>query len=225
MKTFMHRDPVNYFRDHHPSVRLGVYATHAGRNDIAIEALEKGVLEEPENERINFNLGSLYRTAGRYEEAIPKLLVALKKDADYVLAFEVLVKTIIEKGDADGARKFASEYLQALSDQAGSALMSNKPGKAARHYSAAIQMGARNREMYLNLGTSYHRAGLVELAIASWQQGLEHYPEDTNLLWNLGLAFQEAENSSQAKEIYGKILDIEPENQDARREWISIRDK
>src|SRR5437764_13433254 len=49
---------------------LGVALAQAGENAAAIETLERSVALEPGNAATHFNLGQIYRQAGRREEAL-----------------------------------------------------------------------------------------------------------------------------------------------------------
>ena len=73
----MENEPVDYFLTHESSVRLGAFAHRAGRNDVAISALEDGRSKDLGNARILFNLSGKYYVAGRYEESLTETVRVL----------------------------------------------------------------------------------------------------------------------------------------------------
>src|SRR5205807_4301708 len=65
---------------------LGVALAQAGENAAAIETLERCVALEPGNAAAHFNLGQLYRQAGRRDKALAEFEQALALRPDYPAA-------------------------------------------------------------------------------------------------------------------------------------------
>jgi len=66
--------------------------------------------------------------------------------------------------------------------------------------------------VYLRLGEAYRHKGDSHSAIANMQKARETLPDDSNILTNLALAFDEAGRTSESKQTYEAALKLDPNN-------------
>lgn len=78
--------------------------------------------------------------------------------------------------------------------------------------------GALNGFGYVLLGE-----GRAEDAVAIFQLNVEQYPESANAWDSLGEAYLAAGDRARAEEAYGKSLELDPENENAREKLNEIR--
>ena len=92
---------------------FGMVLRNAGRFDDAIPFLEKAIRLEPITP-VNFlnNLALAYAYSGQYEKALPLWNRAVKKNPDYLFAYQGLTWTHQLLGNTDRAKECAAEVLR-----------------------------------------------------------------------------------------------------------------
>ena len=103
----------NFARGWHLS---GTLRTYAGQLDIAIEHIQVAQRLSP-RARIGpsvTNIGAAHFLSGRFDEALPKLLVAVQEDPSYPQAYRYLAACYAHMGRLDDAKKVV-ERLRAIS--------------------------------------------------------------------------------------------------------------
>ena len=211
MKTFMENEPVDYFLAHESSVRLGTFAYRAGRNDVAISALEDGRSKDPGNASILFNLAGKYYAAGRYEESLTETVRALEGAPRYVKAYRLMIASLNQLGRKNQADSLGEKYLVYLAKEGRIALLESRFQLAAANYDAVIRMGAKEPEIYVNLGAAYIKFGRYEEAETTLMEGLSLFPNRPGLLWNLAQVQSSKGNPEPMKATLEVLLRLKPD--------------
>ncbi|MEW6676239.1 MAG: tetratricopeptide repeat protein, partial [Nitrospirota bacterium] len=83
-----------------------------------------------------------------------------------------------------------------------------------------------------NLGIIYAKMGRLEESISLFKRALNIDPDDTITLLNLGLAYEELSKSygqkdliNKAIETYQKVLELDPENAEAKERMSGLKAK
>lgn len=80
----------------------------------------------------------------------------------------------------------------------------------------AVEDNSQDLDNHLVLAKFYFVNQYYLEAIAIYKKLLEYYPREINVLYNLAIAYQADNQLNKAREIYLKILEIEPDNKGAR---------
>jgi tetratricopeptide (TPR) repeat protein len=176
---------------------ISLSATAYARNAVwqSEEKLWEDVIKKsPHKARPHNNLGMLYYSRGRIEEATKEFQTALKLKPDYPEAHNNLGSAYVDHGRIEEAIK---EYQTALT---------LKPDYAEAHY---------------NLGKVYHDRGRIEEAIKEYQTALALKPDYAKAHINLGIAYFNRGRIEDAIKEYQAALKINP-NYDAARNNLEI---
>lgn len=88
-------------------------------------------------------------------------------------------------------------------------------------WQASVEQNPDSATMYRNLGDAQMRAGYIDQAIQTWQEGTTVNPLNIKILENLGIAYIEKSDHTNALNAFQKILEIEPRYTFA---WVKIGD-
>lgn len=80
----------------------------------------------------------------------------------------------------------------------------------------AIEENPKDIENHLILAKFYFVNECYKETIEVYKKLLEYYPKDTNILYNLAVAYQANKQIDEAKQAYLKILKLNPGNKDAQ---------
>jgi tetratricopeptide (TPR) repeat protein len=94
--------------------------------------------------------------------------------------------------------KYFPNHPQALDKLGEVGLALKRPDIADERFRAAIERYPQRDETYVVYGTFLHRLGRVDAAIAQYQKALEINPDSPFGNYNLGLAYVDRKNYSQA---------------------------
>ncbi len=164
---------------------LGLAYFAAEIHDAAEKAFLKSVKLDPEFSQVRVNLGSLYLSTERWEEAIEHLEVAAG-DPEYrqpVRALHNLGWAWFNRGDNAKAREYYVRVLKRF------------PLFCPAH---------------LNLGLVEEAEGKVEEALARYRAAWDCDPRDLKALLNLGIAEGRLDLISDACEHLGQVRDADP---------------
>ncbi|HEY4745644.1 MAG TPA: tetratricopeptide repeat protein [Desulfuromonadaceae bacterium] len=171
-------DPENFDALH----LLGLLAHQVGRNDIAVELIEKALQHATSPAALN-NLGQAYRGLARPEEAARCYREAIALKPDYVTAYNNLGSVLQESGKAAEAE---GVYRQAL----------------------AIRPDVV--ELYCNLANALQDMGRFEEAEQACRQALTIYPGLAAAHNILGKALQNLGRLEEAEHAFRHTLSIQP---------------
>lgn len=93
--------------------------------------------------------------------------------------------------------------------------------KAEALYQLAIQKNPTRLEPKLGMALVFIDQQKTKLAIDTLQELSKQYPEDINILMDLGTAYEQDDQQSLAVELYKKALTIQPTDKDAERRVLT----
>jgi tetratricopeptide (TPR) repeat protein len=157
--------------------------------------LEDNLRRAPRSERLRVDLGNLYLTANRLDEAQRVYEEGLAINPGYVLIHINLARAYVAQKDyrkaaailEEGIRRDPSHFK--LYNNLG--VVYNMLGdfrSAADTLQRATHIEPGNPTVYFNLGIAYDRLGRVDEAIASFRRSVALAPNDPATHFNLGLA-------------------------------------
>ncbi|HXG56955.1 MAG TPA: tetratricopeptide repeat protein [Vicinamibacterales bacterium] len=145
---------------------LGLDYKAGGFVDRALEAFTEVLRMDPENEYALLNLEKLYEEQHQWGEAYA-------------------ARTRLAAGAAEDKQPRHQEVLAFLEDALGrDALKRLDYPEAARHFSAAIDLDAKNTPAYLNLGDVQFEQGKAAAAVATWERLVATTPERAYLAFS-----------------------------------------
>jgi protein O-mannosyl-transferase len=144
---------------------------------------ERTLAYTPDSARMHNNLGNIYFTRGRVEEAVRSYREAIRLEPDYPNPYNNLGNVFYRSGDYDSAVPL---FIQAI--------------KLNQGYSAA----------YNNLGIIYCRRGETEEGIRLLKRSATLNPNDADTLYNLGVIYDMTGRPDDAAAAYRQSLRVMP---------------
>jgi arylsulfatase A-like enzyme/Tfp pilus assembly protein PilF len=189
LKAGFEANPRNYKL----GVEYGMVLASHGKNDLALQVLDKArELIDWDPELWN-NFGVVYWNKGELEKAIEMYERALSLSPQYAVVL---------------ANLGAAETSLAMKRREASLLL-----KAEEHFKGAIEYDSGSVAAYNGLGAVYRLFGNLEAAIDCWQKAVSLDPSHPHALFNLGTAYFDLGDKEKAlvylskyKQLYYKIL-------------------
>lgn len=191
-----------------------------GRIEKAMEVMEGGLNNNPENYAIISTYGIFLVMEGKWDKGIEVLQKALA-----LLDFDPEVWNFLgfaywRKGED---QKALEHYRKAISLDDSDALVFSNLGslylsifmrsrkreahfQSMEYFKKAIELDPDSAFAYSRLGICYRVIGKTEEAISIWEKALELSPKDDFLVYNLGNANLEIGNKAQALKYFEKYL-------------------
>lgn len=180
----------------------------------AAEALEKAISIAPTAE-LYMELGNLYWRTSRFQDAVRVLKEALKTYPDSRILLSALAKTYAVQGRFDDAVLFLDDYLKAYPDtehrldiqhEAALYRMEERRFDDAVDRLSAIPKNQASPVTGFLLGKALAGLGLLDRAIAQFQQVVAVEPEYFDAWVELGLTYEAQKNYIQADRIFTHLL-------------------
>lgn len=185
--------------DHFSMFKFSVVLHHQGRQDEALEWLEKAIKIHDRNPDYHYNRAIFYRLKKNLKQAMASVDTCLKLNPKYALGH-------LEKG--------------LLLDR------QRDPEGAVKAYSQALKFGASPGHVYTNRGLIYFRWKKPELAIKDFREGLKINPQDQTAWLFLARALLIQKRLASARLIYQQILkQFPPESQVHKEALIDIKQR
>lgn len=163
-----------------------------GDDDAALECLGKAAELSPNNTERNFQLARLQMRKGDMENA------------------EQTFKNIY-KSDPSKSSEIAEELLKA-----------GAMGKAEQYFRISLEKDASSVHIYNRIGISLRRQGKWKEAMEEYEKALKIDPNNEGLYFNLAKACLEGDNREAARKYFMKVLQISPDNPEAKRELETL---
>jgi len=178
---------------------LGLDYKAAGFVDRALEAFSEVLRLDPGNEYALSNLEKLYEEQHQWREAYA-------------------TRQKLAAGAPEEKQPRHQEILAYLEDELGrEALKRLDYADSARHFSAAIELDAKNTPAYLNLGDVRFHQGDAAGALATWEQLVETTPERAYLAFSrIEAAYAKVGNESGFPQLCRKLIAETPQDWRAR---------
>ena len=82
-----------------------------------------------------------------------------------------------------------------------------------------------NAELRFQLGRLYYNDNQIDDSIAVFETVLQIFPNHSNALYSLGVAWQKKGNNAKAKTYFEKVLELNPDNQDVKNRLAELNKK
>ncbi|MEK9135012.1 MAG: tetratricopeptide repeat protein [Patescibacteria group bacterium] len=175
----------------------GIRTMAVGATDWAIKSFEEAIKLEPTNPVLRTELANVYMP-DNLEKAKEQLAKAKELKSDYADAIyqEALVK------EQEGNSKEAIKLMENL-------VLNNN----------------LNAELRFQLGRLYYNDNQIDDSIAVFETVLQIFPNHSNALYSLGVAWQKKGNNAKAKTYFEKVLELNPDNQDVKNRLAELNKK
>jgi tetratricopeptide (TPR) repeat protein/SAM-dependent methyltransferase len=167
---------------------LGLIAYQVGKNEIAVELINRAINIKSSNSDYHLNLGNALQAQGKLDEAVAAYHKALWIEPDFAEALSNLGTVLQQQGSLDSA---VATYRKALAF---------RPESAHLHY---------------NLGNALKDQGKLDEAISSYSKALSIEPDRVLAHNNLGAVLQVQGKQDEALARYAKALSLKPDYAEA----------
>jgi cellulose synthase operon protein C len=165
-------------------------------------------------------MGTLYQLQKQYLEAIKFYQQALDKDAASTDALQGIMNVYLLQKQPDQAVAAARAQIAKSPDTGGfydllgTALFQNKKdlSGADAAFHKAIELDKNNSDALLKLGQVQAAQGSVGQALALYQQSIKDHPREIAFYILAGEMYESQNDWSNAKTMYQKALEIQPDN-------------
>jgi len=159
-----------------------------------------------------------------YQQKLPELKEAVEKSPKDASVRKSYGVALYATGDLEGAKR---QYEEASKLDTKDAVVLNnlantyrdlgQADKAIETYKKSIELSPKSLNAYANLANvQLYSKNKPQDAIATYKSGLEELPNNTQLQQLLAVAYEQAEDTTNAKKTYEAILSQDPENVAAR---------
>lgn len=166
-----------------------------GASDWAIKSFEKAIELEPTNPVLRTELAKVY-IPDNLEKAKEQLAKAIELKSDYVDAL----------------------YQNALIKEREGNL-----GEAIKAMENLVLNNSLNAELRFQLGRLYYNNNQLSDSIAVFETVLQIFPNHSNALYSLGVAWQKKGNSAKARSYFEKVLELNPDNQEVKARLAELK--
>jgi tetratricopeptide (TPR) repeat protein len=186
----------------------------------AQQDLTKAMGLAPGNPVPYVQMGNLYQLQKQYLEAIKFYQQALDKDPSSTDALQGIMNVYLVQKQPDQAIVAAraqitkSPNIGGFYDLLGTALFQNKRDLrgAEDAFHKAIEIDKNNSDALLKLGEVQAAQGSVNQALTLYQQSIKDHPRDIAFYILAGEMYESQSDWSNAKAMYQKALEIQPDN-------------
>ncbi len=182
--------------------KLGKVQVQQGSADQALALYQQSIKDNPREVIFYILSGELYEAKKNWEQAKSMYQQALSISPDHPLASNNLAYVILEQGgNVDVAMGMAQTARRGMPDS---------PNAAD------------------TLGWAYYQKGIYQSAISQFQEALRlrekgGQPDDADLHYHLGLAYQKTNQPALARQQLEKAVKLSPNNADARKALSDLR--
>jgi tetratricopeptide (TPR) repeat protein len=194
---------------------LGVIAHQLGKNEVAVDLINKAIAIMPDYAQAYSNLGTALKELGRLDEAVTSYDKALAIKPDYAQAYSNLGNTLHELGKLDEA---VENCQKALAIKPNFAEAHNNLGntfkelgrldEAAASHHKAIAIKPDYAEAHNNLGTVLQDQGLLDEAVASYQKAIAIKPDYVEAWANIGTAYTKSGRLEDAVSNFQRVINL-----------------
>ena len=219
------RIQVNRIKGHLDSIpddsqayyRLALGLKVLGNTQEEIDALQKTISLTPSYYNTYMELGQVYMSQKRFDEAISQFSEALKVNPGYAEAHNNIGNALALQGKADEAAGYYSRALQlspdnvdALNNLANVLVSKGKTAEAVEYYTRALKIEPGNTKTRQNLGRIYAEQGRFEDALNQFNEALKVEPGNADLHNYAGLILGQQGEMGAAVVHFMEALRIDP---------------
>ncbi len=167
---------------------LGVCYSELGKHQEAVSFYKKAIACDKENFEAYHNIGVSYQSLGLLEEAKTSYQSAISVKGDFFASYKNLgIVLLLQKNYKESLRVFLD----------------------------AAKLLPKNAQIYLLIGDSLSKLGLLDKAIQVYQKNLMLDENNFKGLMGLGHVYINLRDFNKAKECFDKVLDMDITNEDA----------
>lgn len=177
----------------------------------------------PEHPAIWYNLGLCYKQQNNHTQARAWFEKIIDHDSTHTRALQHLSTICIELKDYDAAIHYLALFEQIDPDNPELYLLQARVARTQERYEDALTYLARaeksgKHDLSLRFEQAYLNTSLgnTDAAIAIYQDLVTHYPNNVQLIYNLGFTYKMAEQLDDAIACYERALAINPEYEAAQ---------
>jgi tetratricopeptide (TPR) repeat protein len=185
----------------------------------AQQDLAKAMSVAPQSPAPYVQMGNLFQLQKHYGEAVKSYQQALDKDPSSTDALQGMMNVYLVQKQADQAIAAAraqvakSPNTGGFYDLLGSALFEKKDFAGAESaFRKAVELDGDNSDALLKLGQVQVAQGSVDKALLLYQQSIKDHPREIAFYILAGEMYESQKNWEQAKAMYQKALEIQPDN-------------
>lgn len=175
-------------------INLALVAGQDGQHQLALDTLDFGLKNFPDNARLLAIRAMALRNADRISEALPAFRLALTADPDRALTHRNYAATLMAAGNTDAA---------------------------AREFSEAARLGLKDRETYLGWAAARLEQGEVDAALAMYKEVIAALPFDDEAARAIARISCEYQARSDAFEHYRATAQKFPTNIHSWLRWVA----
>ncbi|GMH90681.1 hypothetical protein TL16_g11839 [Triparma laevis f. inornata] len=188
-----------------------------GHSSQAIHLISQALQNSPHPAVMNSNLGEIYRSLGRYEEASSQHQLAfslLPSSASIQFNYACL---LMDTSPSEALTYFSltiqnpestpSQKVNSLKDSANIHYHSGDFTSAFELFNTANSYSPDDIEILMGLGTSSQRLGLLDVSLQYYQETLSISPDHSNANMNIGVLLHETGDLHGAIRLYRYCLD------------------
>jgi Tfp pilus assembly protein PilF len=197
---------------------LGMVAYHMGVHDVAVNLMGEAVRIQSEVAFYHHDLGNVFLSQNRIDEAILCFRNVLRLDPNFVRAYYHLSLAFAKKDLLDEAMqsllialKLRPDYPDALYQVGFIFGEQNKPDEAIACFEKLGEMEPARTEVLFALGVALGSIGREDEAIDCYRKVLKIEPDHVYTLNNFGMLLKEQGEIEQAMDMYRKAIEIRPE--------------
>ncbi|MFZ2541859.1 MAG: tetratricopeptide repeat protein [Gallionella sp.] len=209
---------------------LGAVLKELGHLDAAVASYRQAVEINPNFAEAHNNLGAVLIELGQLEDAVACLRRSVELKADYADAHYNLGNALQELGQIHGAM---TSYRRVLMLKPDSAEAHNNLGSALRElgqfdsaiasYHMALKISPDSAIVHSNLGHALKDLGQLDDALASYHRALKTDPKFIGAMLGISYLCELNGDVKETEEVIRKILEIKPDNLEARYLLANIR--
>lgn len=208
------------------------YALEIGRNDLAIELIEKALLFDPQNGYGFFLLTRAYDQKGDDRKALTWIYEALRLEPDagiYHAYLGKLLSSLGKNSEADQAFQTAlsfEPYHPTIYNWYGASLLERYPKLALEYISKALELEPEEHTNYLLMGLAFEKMNDHSKAEASLQEALHLHPENVQVYKVLGSYYLRRAQVKKAFPLLKEAIRLNPEDSDTREAFqVALKSK
>jgi tetratricopeptide (TPR) repeat protein len=174
----------------------------------------------PESHTGDITISRILLTQEKYDEAIDLLTETLQQFPELAAGNYLLGMAYYQKGDMENAVK----QLQSIKPEANvyedSILVQTRILKDSENLDGAIQLlekeladsSTRKPSFIIFLASLYRQKEEIERGREVYEQGMELFPDNVDLLYSYGIFLEKIKDQEQAMAIMQQVLNLEPDN-------------
>jgi tetratricopeptide (TPR) repeat protein len=176
------------------------------------------------------NLGKCLMDAGRFDEAIAQIELALRLKPDHAPAHNTLALALQKTGRL---RDAISHFKQAVQFEPGNVEVLNNLGvalaemgdekEAVEYYVRALRLSPDSALLRYNYGNALFRTDRIDQAIGQYEQAVRINPDFVQAHYNWGIALERVGRWPEAAEQYQQALRIRPDYTEAQQRLAQLR--